>query len=357
MIYDLYRREGKIYYIKRLPEFLIGHDPENISHYVICFDENKKHGPIVGCFKKNVNVSPEFLLRSEGIDTTAENIIELVNISNQSFHKMIDDLAQDSLSKIGRELINTTFLCDNTFPELQAAAFLAAGAASLETGGSDSQFGGKRNNLLTKLQKKNIQRLNKCRKTAKNKYQEKKCLDEFNKTWIEYSQFLKKNEIRKKKGYADRKVYTSKQQRDAMKLFFSDSRKKKLQKGGMKSQKKKRNQIKETKILSKKKEKQKKKKEKLMFGKKKSKKKYTNLRKYYLTLALMNISQLLAEQGDLTWGGIVDPVTYKVNENYWPGTDISINNVDRSRINALSAAIFTGDQTYQIGGNVNKKSR
>ena len=93
-------------------------------------------------------------------------------------------------------------------------------SAAVFTGDQTYQFGGKKNDLLTKLQKKNIQRLNKCQKLSKNKYQKNKCLNEFNKTWTEYSQFLKKNSIRKKRGYADRKVYTSKQQRKVMKLFF-----------------------------------------------------------------------------------------------------------------------------------------
>ena len=39
----------------------------------------------------------------------------------------------------------------------------------------------------------------------------KKCLKEFNKTWEEYSKFLKKE---------NKKQYTPKQQRKAMKLFF-----------------------------------------------------------------------------------------------------------------------------------------
>jgi hypothetical protein len=85
--------------------------------------------------------------------------------------------------------------------------------------------GGK--NMLTKLQIKNSQRFKKCEKTAKNKYQKKKCLDEFNKTWTDYSRFLKKNAIRGGPRYADRKQYTPKQQREIMKRFFG-----KNQKGG-----------------------------------------------------------------------------------------------------------------------------
>tara|TARA_Y100001958_G_C21223083_1_gene548445 strand:- start:538 stop:1410 length:873 start_codon:yes stop_codon:yes gene_type:complete len=82
--------------------------------------------------------------------------------------------------------------------------------------------------ILTKLQIKNSQRLNKCEKTAKNnKNKKKKCLDEFNKTWEDYSKFLKKNAVRKGPRYADRKQYTPKQQREIMRRFFG-----KNQKGG-----------------------------------------------------------------------------------------------------------------------------
>jgi hypothetical protein len=83
-----------------------------------------------------------------------------------------------------------------------------------------TQKGGKKKNLLTKLQIKNMKVLNECKKSAKNKSQKSKCLKEFNKTWGEYSKFLKKNEVLLKREGADRKVYTPKQQREAMKLFF-----------------------------------------------------------------------------------------------------------------------------------------
>ena len=66
-------------------------------------------------------------------------------------------------------------------------------------------------NLLIKFQKKNMKVLNDCEKSAKNKSQKSKCLKEFNKIWGEYSKFLKKN---------NKKQYTPKQQREAMKLFF-----------------------------------------------------------------------------------------------------------------------------------------
>ena len=66
-------------------------------------------------------------------------------------------------------------------------------------------------NLGIKLQKKNMKVLNDCEKSAKNKSQKSKCLKEFHKTWEEYSKFLKKN---------NKKQYTPKQQREAMKLFF-----------------------------------------------------------------------------------------------------------------------------------------
>ena len=65
--------------------------------------------------------------------------------------------------------------------------------------------------LLIKFQKKNMKVLNDCEKSAKNKYQKSKCLKDFHKTWEEYSKFLKKN---------NKKQYTPKQQREAMKLFF-----------------------------------------------------------------------------------------------------------------------------------------
>lgn len=104
--------------------------------------------------------------------------------------------------------------------------------------------------------------------------------------------------------------------------------------------------------LSKKKEKQKRKREKLQQIKynpiSEPEKEHKDLRKYYLTLALMNISQMLAEQGDLTWGGIVDPETYQVVEDYWPGTDVPISEMDKSRINAASSVVFTGDPTIDL---------
>ena len=67
------------------------------------------------------------------------------------------------------------------------------------------------NDLLIKFQKKNIKVFNDCEKSAKNKSQKSKCLKEFNKIWEEYSKFLKKN---------NKKQYTPKQQREAMKLYF-----------------------------------------------------------------------------------------------------------------------------------------
>ena len=101
--------------------------------------------------------------------------------------------------------------------------------------------------------------------------------------------------------------------------------------------------------LSKKKEKQKQKKEKLQYNpSSEPEEEFKDRRKYYLALALMNISQILAEQGDLTWGGIVDPVTYEVVEDYWPGTGIQISEIDKSRINAASSAVFTGDPTLDF---------
>tara|TARA_B100000683_G_scaffold276868_1_gene332572 strand:+ start:2193 stop:2756 length:564 start_codon:yes stop_codon:yes gene_type:complete len=104
--------------------------------------------------------------------------------------------------------------------------------------------------------------------------------------------------------------------------------------------------------LSKKKEKQKRKREKLQQIKynpnSEPEKEHKDLRKYYLALALMNISQMLAEQGDLTWGGIVDPETYQVVEDYWPGTDVPISEMDKSRINAASSVVVTGDPTIDF---------
>jgi hypothetical protein len=97
-------------------------------------------------------------------------------------------------------------------------------------GGCASSRGGGKKTLLTRLQIKNMQRLKKCEKTARNKNQKKKCLDEFNKTWEDYSTYLNKNSIRKGRNYADRKQYTPKQQREIMKQFFG-----KNQKGGKKT--------------------------------------------------------------------------------------------------------------------------
>ena len=87
--------------------------------------------------------------------------------------------------------------------------------------------GGGKKTLLTKLQIKNGRRLKECEKLSKNKYQKKKCTDEFNKTWHDYSKFLEKNAVRGGPNYADKKQYTPKQQRIAMKQFFG-----KEQKGG-----------------------------------------------------------------------------------------------------------------------------
>lgn len=98
---------------------------------------------------------------------------------------------------------------------------------SKKKGSGDKKKGqkGGSKKLLSKLQIKNGTRLKKCEKTAKNKYQKKKCLDEFHKTWEDYSKFLKKNAIRGGPHYADRKKYTPKQQREIMKRFFSKSKK------------------------------------------------------------------------------------------------------------------------------------
>jgi hypothetical protein len=120
---------------------------------------------------------------------------------------------------------------------------------------------------------------------------------------------------------------------------------------GKKRERKKREKENQTKKkpLSKKKEKQKKKREKLEFNpKSEPEEEFRDRRKYYLAIALMNISQMLAEQGDLTWGGIVDPVTYEVVEDYWPGTGIPISEIDKSRINAASSTVFTGDPTLDV---------
>tara|TARA_B100001063_G_C16700338_1_gene522219 strand:- start:532 stop:1302 length:771 start_codon:yes stop_codon:yes gene_type:complete len=84
-----------------------------------------------------------------------------------------------------------------------------------------TQKGGRASaDLLTKLQIKNMQRLKQCESKAKNKSQKKKCLNEFNKRWSDYSKFLNKKSIRKGRNYADRKQYTPKQQREIIKQFF-----------------------------------------------------------------------------------------------------------------------------------------
>ena len=75
---------------------------------------------------------------------------------------------------------------------------------------------------------------------------------------------------------------------------------------------------------------------------------YQDLRKYYIAIALMNISQFLFEQGDVTWGGIVDPYTLTVEQDYWPNTNIKINDNDKSRINSLTTTLFTNDPTWDL---------
>ena len=40
--------------------------------------------------------------------------------------------------------------------------------------------------------------------------------------------------------------------------------------------------------------------------------------------------------------------TTEVVKKNWPGTNIPINDMDRSRINAISMASFTGDQTIDF---------
>jgi len=123
---------------------------------------------------------------------------------------------------------------------------------------------------------------------------------------------------------------------------------------GKKRERKKREKENQTKKkpLGKKKEKQKQKKEKLekleYHPNSEPEEEFRDRRKYYLAIALMNISQMLAEQGDLTWGGIVDPVTYEVVEDYWPGTGVPISEIDKSRINAASSTVFTGDPTLDF---------
>ena len=62
----------------------------------------------------------------------------------------------------------------------------------------------------------------------------------------------------------------------------------------------------------------------------------------------MNISQFLFEQGDVTWGGIVDPYTLTVEQDYWPNTNIKINDNDKSRINSLTTTLFTNDPTWDL---------
>ena len=81
-------------------------------------------------------------------------------------------------------------------------------------------------------------------------------------------------------------------------------------------------------------------------SKPKSNKEYNLLYKNLLVLALFNISKIIAENGDNTWGGIVDPETYEVVEKYWPNTNIEISEIDKSRINAISYTMITGDTTW-----------
>ena len=88
-----------------------------------------------------------------------------------------------------------------------------------------NQKGGGAKDLLTKLQIKNMQRLKQCESKVKNKSQKKKCLNEFNKRWSDYSKFLNKKSIRKGRNYADRKQYTPKQQREIIKQFFGKDQK------------------------------------------------------------------------------------------------------------------------------------
>ena len=84
-----------------------------------------------------------------------------------------------------------------------------------------TQKGGRaREDLLTKLQIKNMQRLKQCESKAKNKSQKKKCLNEFNKRCSDYSKFLNKKSIRKGRNYSDRRKYTPKQQREIIKQLF-----------------------------------------------------------------------------------------------------------------------------------------
>jgi len=89
-----------------------------------------------------------------------------------------------------------------------------------------TQKGGRASaDLLTKLQIKNMQRLKQCESKAKNKSQKKKCLNEFNKRWSDYSKFINKKSIRKGRNYADRRKYTPKQQREIIKQFFGKDQK------------------------------------------------------------------------------------------------------------------------------------
>ena len=75
-----------------------------------------------------------------------------------------------------------------------------------------------------------------------------------------------------------------------------------------------------------------------------------NINKYYALFALINMYKLLYEQTDLTWGGIVDPYTYQVAIDYWPGTNQQISEYDKSRINAISYTLLTGDPTWKFTG-------
>ena len=75
-------------------------------------------------------------------------------------------------------------------------------------------------------------------------------------------------------------------------------------------------------------------------------KKYDTMYKSYLNFALFNISKLMLEYGDCTWGGIVDPISFEVKQKYWPNTSIEISDMDKSRINAISHSMVTGDPVW-----------
>ena len=116
----------------------------------------------------------------------------------------------------------------NKAPKIQLDHYDACYEAMYKDCEKKSKKGGGKD-LLTKLQIKNMQRLKQCESKAKNKSQKKKCSNEFNKTWNEYSKFLNKKSIRKGRHDADRRKYTPKQQREIIKQFFG-----KTQKGGRK---------------------------------------------------------------------------------------------------------------------------